>query len=89
MIQRKTINLKQTKQVKRYGKFFKEGSKIKHVVKHENGWAIKRTGASKASKLFKKQEKAINSAIKMAKNAGTAVVIHGRDGRIKDVKRYF
>lgn len=84
----RVIKLKQTSQVKNYGSSYRQGLKVRHVVKRDNGWAVKRSGASKASRVFRDQSRAISSARKQAKSAGSAVVIHGRDGKIRDVIRY-
>lgn len=62
--------------------------KNQHVVPHRDGWAVKGAGSSKASSVEKTQEKAINEAIKIAKNQKSDVVIHGRDGKIRDKDSY-
>lgn len=62
--------------------------KNQHVVPRENGWAIKKEGSNKASAIHSTQEEAINAAIKIAKNQRSEVVIHGRDGKIRDKDSY-
>lgn len=82
---KRRIKLKSTPRVREYNRALRRGSKIKHVVKHENGWAVKRSGAKRASGVFETQDVAVKSALKMAKNSGTSVVVHRGDGRIRDV----
>lgn len=52
-----------------------------HVVKRENGWAVKKEGAKKATKVYKTQVDAIEGA--RASSKGSAdVVVHRKDGSI-------
>lgn len=62
--------------------------KNQHVVPRTDGWAVKSEGGSKASVIKPTQEKAIKEAIKIAKNQQSEVVIHGRDGKIRDKDSY-
>lgn len=62
--------------------------KNQHVVKRTDGWAVKSEGSSKASVIKLTQGKAIKEAIKIAKNQQSEVVIHGRDGKIRDKDSY-
>ncbi|MBK6914975.1 MAG: DUF2188 domain-containing protein [Ignavibacteriales bacterium] len=62
--------------------------KNQHVVPRKDGWAVKSEGSSKASVIKPTQEKAIKEAIKIAKNQKSEVVIHGRDGKIRDKDSY-
>lgn len=62
--------------------------KNQHVVPHKDGWAVKSEGNSKASVIKPTQEKAIKEAIKIAKNQKSEVIIHGRDGKIRDKDSY-
>ena len=59
-----------------------------HVVPRKDGWAVKSEGASKASSIEKTQVKAIKEAVKIAKHQKSEVVIHGRDGKIRDKDSY-
>jgi len=86
-MKKRNVNLKNTQRVKQYNRAIRASSKIQHVLRHENGWAVKKSGASKASGVYKKQSVAVNKAIKVAKNYGTSVLVHGRDGKIRDIKR--
>lgn len=59
-----------------------------HVVPRGNKWSVRKAGASRASGTFPTQQKAINEAKKIAKNQGTELYIHGRDGRIRERNSY-
>jgi hypothetical protein len=62
--------------------------KNQHVVHHGEGWAVKGAGNSKATKVTPTQQMAINIAVGIAKNQNSEVVIHGRDGKIRDKDSY-
>lgn len=55
-----------------------------HVVPHANGWAIKPAGSARASSVNGTQREAIHRARKVARNQGTELFVHGRDGRIRE-----
>lgn len=60
-----------------------------HVSKNpEGGWKVKREGAEKASSVHKTQGDAIDQARNTAKRDGVEVVIHDRQGRIRDKDSY-
>ncbi len=62
--------------------------KNQHVVKHKNGWAVKTSGSKKATKVTSKQSDAIKIATKIAKNNNSEMLIHGRDGQIRERNSY-
>lgn len=55
-----------------------------HVVPHKNGWAVKGEGNSKATVVEPTQEKAIKAAREIARNQPSELIIHGKDGRIRE-----
>ena len=55
-----------------------------HVVKHDNGWAVKKEGSERASSVHQTQRQAIDAGREAAKTERSELVIHGRDGRIRD-----
>lgn len=55
-----------------------------HVVPHGKQWAIQREGAKRASSLQPTQAKAIATARDLAKKNETELVIHRRNGIIRD-----
>ncbi|ANE53140.1 DUF2188 domain-containing protein [Flavisolibacter tropicus] len=63
-------------------------AKQQHVVKHQDGWAVKGAGNQKATKVAPTQKEAIEIAKQIAQNQKGEVVIHGKDGRIRDSDSY-
>jgi hypothetical protein len=59
-----------------------------HVVPNGDKWSVRRAGSSKASGTFSTQREAIERARDVARNQGTEVFIHGRDGRIRERDSY-
>lgn len=54
---------------------------VVHVVEHDEGWAVKKTHAEKASGVFDRQAEAIDRARELAGRG--EVVVHGRNGKIR------
>lgn len=59
-----------------------------HVVPHEEGWAVKGAGNEKYTAVFGNQQDAIDRARDIAINYGSSVVIHRKDGSIRDRMSY-
>lgn len=59
-----------------------------HVVPHEEGWAVKGEGNERYTGIFERQSQAIDRAREIAINYGSDVIIHGRDGAIRDRMSY-
>ena len=55
-----------------------------HVVPHLDGWAVRKSGCERASGVFHTQQEAINRAREISVNQGAELMIHGRDGRIRE-----
>ncbi|WP_277054991.1 DUF2188 domain-containing protein [Pseudoalteromonas marina] len=62
--------------------------KNQHVVKHPEGWAVKGAGNSKATKVTRTQQDAIDLAEQIAKNQQSDTKVHGRDGKIRAGNSY-
>lgn len=62
--------------------------KNQHVVPHENGWAVKGAGNTKATVVTPTQREANKVATEIAKNQGSEVLIHGENGRIRERNSY-
>mgnify|MGYP006283606683 FL=1 len=62
--------------------------KDQHVTPKNGKWQVKGAGNSKATKKFKTQKQAIKKARKIAKKQNSEVVIHGKDGKIRDKDSY-
>ena len=54
-----------------------------HVVPHVDGWAVRGEGAERASGVFDTKAEATAAGRSIARNQGTELVVHGRDGRIQ------
>jgi len=60
-----------------------------HVVPNkDNGWAVRSEGAKRSDSRHGTQAEAVDRAREIAQNRRTEVVIHGRDGRIRDTDSY-
>lgn len=55
-----------------------------HAVPHDRGWAVKSTGGERASSVHDTQREAINRGREIARNQGTELFIHGRNGQIRE-----
>lgn len=62
--------------------------KNQHIVKHNEGWAVKGAGNSKATRVVDTQQKAIDIGKSIAKNQGSELFIHGRNGQIRERNTY-
>jgi hypothetical protein len=61
-------------------------NKDKHVVRHDQGWAVKSGGM--VTSIRDTQKAAQRDAIQQAKWDRSDVVIHGRDGKIRAKDSY-
>ena len=59
-----------------------------HVVPAKGGWAVKGAGSPRATKVFETQAEAIERGREIAKNQRSELLIHGRDGRIREKNTY-
>jgi uncharacterized protein YdaT len=71
--------------------FFKSSRRAKrgnthhqHVVPHEKGWAVRGEGNERLTATYKYQNDAIERAKDIAKNYSAYVIIHRKDGTIRD-----
>lgn len=62
--------------------------KNQHVVPFGGGWAVKAEGAKKVTIITTKQSDAITVAKDLAKNNESELIVHGRDGRIREKNSY-
>ncbi len=63
-------------------------SENQHVVPHDDKWAIRREGSDRVSSIHDTQEDAINKARNIAQRERSEVIIHRRDGTIRDKDSY-
>ena len=62
--------------------------KNQHVVKREDGWAVRGEGNSRDTSHHQTQEQARRAAREIAINQRSEVVIHNRQGQIRDKDSY-
>jgi len=62
--------------------------KNQHVVPHAGGWAVRGTGNSRATSVYDTQRDAIDTARGIAQNQHSELLIHGRNGQIRDRDSY-
>ncbi|WP_110969133.1 DUF2188 domain-containing protein [Pseudomonas huaxiensis] len=58
--------------------------KNQHVVPHNGSWAVRGAGNSKVTKEFDTQRDAIDYARDIARNQESELLIHGRNGQIRE-----
>lgn len=62
--------------------------KNQHVIPTETGWSVKGENNTRATSTHSTQKEAIDRAREIAKNQKSEVVIHGKDGKIRDKDSY-
>lgn len=75
-------------QVKAYKAAVEKGRKDHHVVYKDDSWGVIRGDAHRPLETFNTQEEAIQKAKSIARSQGTAVYIHGVDGKIREREDY-
>lgn len=55
-----------------------------HIVPRNGGWAVQPAGGGRASSLHGTQAAAIARGREAARNQQSELLIHGRDGRIRE-----
>jgi uncharacterized protein YdaT len=58
--------------------------KNQHVVPHQEGWAVRGEGNSRVTSMHETQREAIEVARQISQHQHSELVIHGRDGKIRD-----
>ncbi len=59
-----------------------------HVVPYGDGWAVRREGNKRITSKHRRQDTAINKAKRLASKYKADVIIHRRDGTIRDRINY-
>ena len=64
-------------------------NKSQHVTPHSSGgWQVKGANNQKATSVHKTQEQARQAAIGIARNKGSEVVVHNKQGVIRQKNSY-
>lgn len=58
--------------------------KNQHVVKHNDNWAVRGEGNSRVTSQHETQRGAIDAGRQIAQNQKSELLVHGRDGRIRE-----
>lgn len=72
------------KVLKKYARKSNPSTRNQHVVPHPDGWAVRGEGNERYSGTYTYQDDAITRAKTIAKNYSSDVVIHRKDGTIRD-----
>ena len=56
-----------------------------HVISRNGGWAVKKEGNARASKIYRTKDAAVKGAAKSSK--GHDVIVHKKDGSIEKWQR--
>jgi hypothetical protein len=59
-----------------------------HIVPRASGWATVRKGSDRAIGTYATRDAAIRAGRKVAKEGGTELIVHGRDGRVRSSHSY-
>ena len=59
-----------------------------HVIPEDGGWAVRKQGAARVTKVFNTQNEAVQFARTLAKKNSGELFIHKADGTIRDRKSY-
>lgn len=62
--------------------------KNQHVVPHEGNWAARGEGNERLTSTHGTQREAIDAAREIARNQESELLVHGRDGRIRERDSY-
>jgi hypothetical protein len=62
--------------------------KNQHVVRREDGWAVRGEGNKRDTSHHDTQRQANDAASDIARNQGSEVLIHGVDGKIRERNSY-
>ncbi|MEX2526739.1 MAG: DUF2188 domain-containing protein [Gemmatimonadota bacterium] len=63
-------------------------SRNQHIIPTKDGWAVKSAGASRATKVYVTQKEAIEAGRRIATKQRSELLIHGKDGRIREKNTY-
>lgn len=58
--------------------------KNQHVVPHEGGWAVRGANNERVTSVHGTQAEAISRAREIAQNQQSEMLIHGRNGQIRE-----
>ncbi|MFT5157367.1 MAG: hypothetical protein ACI9NN_000750 [Bacteroidia bacterium] len=74
--------------LKRLGQRARKNTHNQHVVPTDDGWGIRGEGNQRLTATYDYQDDAIDRAREIAKNYKSSVIIHRKDGTIRDRTSY-
>lgn len=74
--------------IKAYTVAVQKSFKALHIVSSQDGWVVKKVRSSGVFRVFEKKDDAVKYGTKIAKGQRTDLIIHGKDGRIKERNSY-
>lgn len=64
------------------------GGRNQHVVPRDGAWAVRGANTSRDTRRYATQREAIDAARRIARNQGSELLVHGRDGRVRERRSY-
>lgn len=74
--------------IKAYTVAVKKGFKALHISPSQGGWIVKKAQSSSVFRVFDKKDDAVRYGTKIAKGQRAELIIHGKDGRIRERNSY-
>lgn len=62
--------------------------KSNHVAPSSSGWFVKKSGASKASRIFDTKHEAVQYGRELSRNEKTILYIHKKNGMVQEKNSY-
>jgi uncharacterized protein YdaT len=59
-----------------------------HVIPLGNGWAVKKEGSNRFTVITDTQKDAIKVARELAKHQKADLIVHGKDGKVREMSSY-
>jgi len=55
-----------------------------HILPHGEGWAVKKGGATRASRVFETKKEAVDYGREVSRRQRSELVLHDREGSIRN-----
>lgn len=65
-----------------------QGGPTQHVRARDDGWAVVKEGADRATRVLDTKAEAVEVAREIASNQGSKLVIHRQDGSVQETRDY-
>lgn len=79
---------KRSEKGKKYPSHPERLDEVEEVIAHDDGWAVKSSGADRVTKTFDSKSEAIDRAKEIGKNKGTGVTVYDKNGAVEDKFSY-